>query len=272
MGDDARVDAPGLTKRRLGLTDLWVSPIGFGAFKIGRNVATKYADDYALPTDAESQRLLLRIVDELGINYIDTAPAYGLSEERVGGALGPRRDVIISTKVGERFENGRSVFDFTDAGVTRSVASSLKRLQRDVLDLVFVHSDGDDLRIQRSENVVATLQNLKAKGDIRAIGLSGKTVDGAMAAIDGDSSTGWADVLMIEYHLRDRSHEPVIRECMARKVGVVVKKGLASGTLPPHEAVRFVANTRGVDSMIIGGLNLNHVRDNVQSFAQSNDH
>lgn len=263
------MDSPRLALRRLGRTDLHVTPIGFGAFKIGRNEGIKYALGYDLPTDAESDRLLLGVVDELGIRYIDTAPAYGLSEERVGRALGSRKDVVISTKVGESFERGVSQFDFTDAGVRRSVARSLQRLRRDALDIVFVHSSGDDLSIQRSEDVVSTLRELKSKGDIRAIGFSGKTVDGALAAIDVARGTAWADVLMVEYNLVDQSHENVIREANAHDVGVVIKKGLASGALPPREAVQFILRNRGVSSMVIGGMNLDHVRSNVRSALES---
>ena len=81
-----------------------LSPIGFGAFKIGRNEKTKYSGDYSLPDQGAVNALINGIAD-LGINYIDTAPAYGLSEERLGVALAGRRDeFVISTKVGENFE------------------------------------------------------------------------------------------------------------------------------------------------------------------------
>ncbi len=68
---------------------------------------------------------------------------------------------------------------------------------------------------------------------------------------------------MVEYHLRDRSHEPVITEAAARGVGVVVKKGLASGALPADEAIRFVLSNRHVASLVIGGLSLEHFRANL---------
>ena len=85
--------------RSLGNTGLSVSPIGFGAFKIGRNVRTKYEQNYDLPSDKEVERLLNGLLD-LGINYIDTAPAYGTSELRIGKAITHRRDDYVLSTVG----------------------------------------------------------------------------------------------------------------------------------------------------------------------------
>jgi len=84
----------------LGKTGILVTPIGYGAFKIGRNEGIKYPQGYALPSEAEVGRLLNGVLD-LGVNLIDTAPAYGLSEHRIGQAIGHRRrEYVLSTKVG----------------------------------------------------------------------------------------------------------------------------------------------------------------------------
>ena len=72
--------------RPLGSTGLFVTPLGFGAFKIGRNEQVKYPQPYDLPDDATVERLLNGVLDA-GIHLIDTAPAYGLSEERIGKFL-----------------------------------------------------------------------------------------------------------------------------------------------------------------------------------------
>jgi aryl-alcohol dehydrogenase-like predicted oxidoreductase len=246
-----------MVRRRLGRTSLELSVIGFGAFKIGRNEGIKYAREYQLPNDDEVERLLNSVVD-LGINYIDTAPAYGLSEERLGRLLPRSRDIVISTKVGETFVDGRSSFDFSTAGVRDSIERSREHLKRDVLDIVFVHSSGDDLRILHASEVVATLRSLREQGLVTAIGFSGKSVEGAIKALN------WADALMVEYHLEDTTHGKVIEVAGQRGVGVVVKKGLASGQLNPHEAIPFVLQNPHVTSMVIGGLNLDHFRSNVR--------
>jgi len=245
--------------RPLGRTGLEVSPLGFGAFKIGRNQGTKYQHGYELPDESEVGELLAAVL-ELGISYIDTAPAYGLSEERLGRVLSNHAArPVISTKVGETFQDGVSRYDFSPEATRASIERSASRLGRDVLELVFVHSDGNDLVIQDTSGVVETLLTLKAEGRVRAVGFSGKTIEGARRALE------WADVLMVEFHGEDRSHEEVIREAHRLGIGVVVKKGLASGHLPASEAIRFVLGHPGVSSLIVGSLNAEHLAENVSA-------
>jgi len=246
-----------MKRRPLGRTGLNVSELGFGAFKIGRNQGAKYATPYDLPNDAAVAELVKGLLD-LGINYFDTAPAYGISEERLGPLLGLRTDVVISTKVGETFAAGRSVHDYSAQAITISIERSRKRLGRGVLDLVLIHSDGRDLEILEQTDVVETLQRLKAAGAVRAIGLSGKSVAGAERALE------WADVLMVEYHPDDLSHAAVIAQASALGRGVLIKKGLASGRLPAAAAIPFILQTSGVSSLVIGGLSLPHFQENAR--------
>ncbi|TWT45798.1 General stress protein 69 [Phycisphaerae bacterium RAS1] len=247
-----------MVRRPLGQSGLNVTPVGFGAFKIGRNEGIKYPHGYELPDDRTVEKLLNGVLD-LGINYIDTAPAYGLSEERIGRCIAHRRgELVLSTKVGETFENGRSTYDFSKAAIESSVARSLKRLRCDYVDIVFIHASADDLAILRETPVIEALLALRRRGLARAVGLSGKTVAAAEAAI------AWADVLMIEYHALDRSHAGVMSRAGAAGVGVVVKKGLASGRLPAREAIPFALAAPGVGSLVVGGLSLDHLRENVR--------
>jgi aryl-alcohol dehydrogenase-like predicted oxidoreductase len=251
--------------RALGRTGFSLSPIGFGAFKIGRNQKTKYAAAYELPGDDQVALLLNGLLD-LGINYIDTAPAYGRSEERIGRAIAGRRsEFVLATKVGETFEGGASTYDFSAAAIHGSVERSLTRLKTPTIDVLLLHSDGRDVWIQSQTDAVPTLQQLKQKGLVRAIGLSGKTVEGAQQALD------WADVVMVEYHLRDRSHEALIAAAGSRGIGVVVKKGLASGELPADQAIRFVLDDPHVTSLVVGGLSLDHFRANLAAAANASN-
>lgn len=243
--------------RPLGTTGLEVTPIGFGAFKIGRNLGIKYTADYDLPSDSRVRELLDAVL-ALGIRYIDTAPAYGTSETRLGQVLAERQEnCLVSTKVGETFDAGESRYDFSAEATRNSVALSRDRLGQDVLDLVLVHSDGNDVSIQEQAEVVETLQQLKDEGQIRAIGFSGKTVEGARRAL------AWADVLMVEYHLEDPSHGKVIDEARQQGAGVIVKKGLASGRLDPEKAIPFVFDHPGVSSLVVGSLDPRHLAANV---------
>lgn len=251
-----------MTARPLGRTGLTVSPVGFGAFKIGRNQNVKYPTGYELPDDRAVERLLNGVLDS-GINLIDTAPAYGTSEERIGRAIGHRRDeFVLCSKVGETFsvdEEGRAVstFDFSERSIRASVVRSLRRLRTDCLDLLLLHSDGRDLFILRDTDAVSTLLKLKEEGLVRCVGLSGKTAAGHSAALD------WADVIMAEYHAGNRGEEVVIAEAASAGVGVLVKKGLAAGHLQPGPAIRFVLSNPDVSSLVVGGLNLEHIRENV---------
>jgi aryl-alcohol dehydrogenase-like predicted oxidoreductase len=248
---------------RIGRAGLVVPPLGFGAFKIGRNQGVKYPNPYDLPDTAEVERLLNSVLD-LGCTLIDTAPAYGVSESRIGQAIGHRRsEFVLSTKVGETFVDGQSRYDFSATSVKASLETSLRNLRTDRLDIVFIHSDGHDLQIMEETDTVPILQDYQSRGLIQAIGLSGKTIPGARLALD------WADLLMVEYNLDNRENSEIITDAAARNVGVFVKKGLSSGKLPAEESIRFVLDHSGVTSLIVGGLNFDHFRDNWNTAVKS---
>ncbi len=142
-----------LPRRALGSTGLAVSCLGLGTVKVGRNQGVKYPQSFQLPDDARV-REVLALCRDAGMNLIDTAPAYGSSEERLGELLTRRQDWVICSKVGEEFEDGASHFDFTAAHVRRSVERSLRRLRTDCLDLVLIHSDGnDEAMVRQGESV-----------------------------------------------------------------------------------------------------------------------
>ena len=246
-----------MQRRELGKTGIPLPPLGFGAFKIGRNQGIKYPTAYDLPSEDEVDRILNGVLD-LGLNYIDTAPAYGLSEERIGQTIAHRREEFtLSTKVGELFENGQSTYDFSGESIRASVHRSLRRLKTEILDIVFLHSNGDDQTILNETDAVPTLISLKESGLIRAIGLSGKTAEGFR------ESFAWADALMVEYHRDETSHAEILSEAERAGIGIVIKKGLGAGRIPADEAIPFVLSNPAVSSMVIGGLNLDHIRENI---------
>ncbi len=238
------------------------SPIGFGAFKIGRNQDVKYPQPFELPDLPKLEALLNGLLD-LGINYFYTAPAYGSSEERIGRTIAHRRrEYVLSTKVGETFERGVSAYDFSRRAVRESIHRSLKRLRTDVLDLVFIHAGRDDVTILKETDVVATLRALRDEGCIRAIGLSGHSEAAFLASLD------WSDAIMLTYHQEDRSKEPIIAEAARRGVAVIVKKPLASGTLSADKAIPFALRNPGVLSVVVGSLSISHMQENLRSAEQ----
>ena len=232
------------------------SPIAFGSFKIGRNEGIKYPHGYDLPSEEEAISLVREAI-ALGIRHVDTAPAYGLAERRVGLALaGVAVPVTVSTKVGERFESGRSAYDFSAEATRSSVARSRDLLGRERLDLVLVHSNGDDERILREEGVTAALQGLREEGTVAAIGFSAKTLGGALAALDA----GY-DSLMLEYHPSDPSRFPAFAGAASLGRSVLVKKALASGRLAPAEAIPFALAAPAVTCVVVGSLRAEHLSE-----------
>ena len=253
--------------RPLGTTGLTVSPLGLGTVKIGRNQGVKYPSGFELPDDNQV-RDLLALARDAGINLLDTAPAYGTSEERLGPLLsGQRQEWILCSKVGEEFDNGESRFDFSAAHTRRSVERSLQRLHTDYLDLVLVHSDGNDLTVLEDE-VYPALQQLKQEGLIRGYGFSGKTVEGGIRALES------GDCAMVTWNLREQAERPVLDYAHAHGKGILVKKALASGHIclegedPLTAGFELVFSHPAVTSAIIGTINPVHLRQNVETVAR----
>lgn len=250
--------------RALGSTGIKVSPLGLGTVKIGRDAQVKYPTGFKIPDD-QAVRALLALAWELGINTLDTAPAYGNSEERLGQLLPHRNDWVIVGKVGEIFENGQSSFDFSAAYTRKSVERSLKRLGRDCIDVMLVHSHGDDMAIIEREEVCETLQQLKREGLVRAVGMSTKTVAGGLWCVEH------MDVVMATYNPSYTDELPVLQRAAELNKGVMIKKGLQSGHADSavggggvEAALRFVFAQPAVHSVIVGTINPQHLRDNVE--------
>jgi len=253
-----------MQKRALGSTGIDVSVLGLGTVKIGRNQQVKYPSGFELPDDRALSDLF-ELARFLGINFIDTAPAYGSSEQRLGELLPDRHDWVIVTKVGEIFENAQSRFDFSFEHTVNSVEQSLKRLKRDVLDVVLVHSDGNDMDIINNEPVFDALQTLRDRGLIKAYGMSSKTVEGGCWVVEN------CDVVMATANLDYDEERPVLELAEKLNKGVIIKKGLqsghadsASGGSGVDAAFRHILRLPGVSSMIVGTISQQHLRDNVE--------
>jgi aryl-alcohol dehydrogenase-like predicted oxidoreductase len=250
--------------RPLGSTGLNVSPLGLGTVKLGRDQGVKYPNGFKIPDDHEAQ-MLLKLARDLGINLIDTAPAYGTSEERLGPLLrGQRHEWVIVSKVGEEFEGGQSRHDFSAAHTRLSVERSLKRLETDFIDLVLVHSDGNDVAVLNDSGVYEALAELKQQGKIRGYGFSGKTVEGGLLALrEGDCA-------MITYNLNEQTERPVLDYAASHGKAILVKKALASGHAclspgvdPVQASFKLLFEHPGVASAIVGTINPLHLAHNV---------
>jgi aryl-alcohol dehydrogenase-like predicted oxidoreductase len=251
--------------RPLGNTGLQVSALGLGTVKLGRDQAVKYPGSFTIPDD-HNAAALLALARDLGINLIDTAPAYGNSEERLGKLLaGQRGDWLICSKVGEEFEGGQSRFDFSPEHARCSVERSLRRLNTDVIDIVLVHSDGNDLHIIQEMGTLQALEQLKQEGLIRAFGMSTKTVEGGLAAAAA------SDVVMLTYNLDSQEELPVLDACASLGVGALIKKALASGHLarqyqdPVQASMDLVFAHPATSAAIVGTITPAHLQANVDA-------
>ncbi|MED5388928.1 MAG: aldo/keto reductase [Pseudomonadota bacterium] len=250
--------------RPLGNTGLTVSALGLGTVKIGRDKGVKYPSAFTIPDDRAVTELIAQARD-LGLNLIDTAPAYGHSEARLGQLLQDRQHWVIVTKVGEEFDNdsGESHFDFSPEHVRASVERSLQRLNTDYLDCVLVHSDGNDMDVLRMGTLDA-LNDLKKAGLIRATGMSTKTVTGGIETLKQ------SDMAMVTYNLTHDAELPVIDYAADNNKGILIKKAFASGHLsdtfadPVQESLNRLLGTAGVGSIIAGTINPQHLRENVE--------
>ena len=240
----------------LGKTGIQVGRLSLGTVKFGRNTDVKYPSGFELPTDDDIVTLL-RCCQELGINLLDTAPAYGTSEQRIGQLLpGRREDWVLCSKVGEHYSHGQSTYNYSWESVRESVANSLARLKTDYLDVLLIHSDGNDLSIIEDTDIIDSLQRLKKEGLVRSIGMSTKTVEGTRAAI------AFSDVLMVTLNIDDQSHLEVIREAEVHGCGLLLKKVLASGHRSPEESLSFVLRAVKSGSAVVGTISPDHLREN----------
>lgn len=246
-----------MVRRQLGRSGLAVSPIGLGTTKLGRNTDVKYPESFALPSD-EQIAALLESAAKLGVNIIDTAPAYGDSERRLGGFIEHHRDqIVLCTKCGERYVDGRSSYDFSAPAIRASVEQSLRRLRTDHIDVLLLHSDGKDVEILTHTDTLEALSRLKQAGKIRAAGISAKTASGIREAAQT------LDVVMAPFSQKEPALGTALAAAHDRGLGVLAIKGLFSGHLEARAAVEYVLRQEFIDALIVGTINPAHLADAV---------
>lgn len=208
-------------QRPLGNTGLAVSALGLGGAGLG-------GQHYGAISEGDAVETVQRAL-ELGISYIDTSPAYGDSERRIGLALsGLREQVVISSKTGTH-----PLHRGYDAETTRrSVTQSLRRLQTDHIDLLFVH-DPNPQQFQQAlgeGGALEALEDFKAQGVIRAIGLGVR--DHALLLEAIQSQRFGALLTFLDYTLVNNSATKTVLPSAAKyDIGVVNGSALAMGLL-----------------------------------------
>jgi aryl-alcohol dehydrogenase-like predicted oxidoreductase len=154
-----------MQKRKLGNSNLEVSAIGLGCMGLSFGLGPA--------VDKQTGVTLIRSAVERGVTFFDTAEVYGpyANEELVGEALAPfRKEVVIATKFGFKFENGKQVgLDSRPEHIKEVAEASLKRLRTDVIDLFYQHRVDDKVPI---EDVAGAVKDLIGQGKVKHFGLS----------------------------------------------------------------------------------------------------
>ncbi len=207
--------------RTLGRTGLRVSDVGFGAMTIGGEI-------FGATDDQESLRALHRAVD-LGMNFIDTADAYGRghSEELLAQVLKTRRnEIVLATKGGNQFTVRQGLRNFDPDYITSALEASLKRLQIDTIDLYQLHNPSPEV-MQRGE-IFERLDRFKQEGKIRFYGVSLEKAEDGLVAIQ----TGKPDTLQVVYNILHQDPEEQLFPLAQREnIGIIARVPLERGVL-----------------------------------------
>jgi aryl-alcohol dehydrogenase-like predicted oxidoreductase len=210
-----------MEKRTLGRTGLEVSRLGVGLAEIGFGLT--------LADAAQALRVLNMALDG-GINFLDTAACYGISEELIGRTVaGRRHEYVLATKCGH-VAGGYEGESWTAQTIKDSIDRSLKRLKTDYVDLIQLHSCGLDI-LEQGE-VVQALLDAQQAGKARFIGYSGDN-EAAKWAIESDLF----DTLQTSFNLVDqgaRTH--LFPQAQAKGMGIITKRPIANGAWGASES------------------------------------
>jgi len=220
-----------LPKSTLGRTGLEVTRLGYGSMEL------RGTDHFPRLSAREASAILNAVVDG-GINYIDTSPDYGYSEELIGRHLSHRRDeFILASKCGCPVEapdvahGDRKPHSFTRENIRAGVEQSLLRMKTDYLDVVQFHVSPSRQVLEENDSV-AELLALQQEGKVRFIGMSG-----TIPELDEHIEMGVFDVFQIPYSLVEREHEDLIHKAAGAGAGVVIRGGVARGVIVKDESV-----------------------------------
>ena len=226
--------------RILGKTGLRVSRIGFGGIPIQR-------------IDAEGTRALMQALVEKGVNYIDTARGYTVSEEYLGyGLEGIRDKFVLATKSMSRDK----------ASMARDIAISLANLRTDYIDLYQLHNPKlEELDVIFSENgAIRALRQAKAEGKIGHIGITAHSAAVFEKALEYDE----IETVMFPYNIVESQGEELIARCREKNVGFICMKPLAGGAIEDGRlALRYILANDNVTVAIPGMAEVKELEQNL---------
>ena len=265
-----------LATRILGRTGLEVTQLGYGT------ALPELSDREHGEKGAEE---LLNAVLDSGINFIDTAPDYGLSEERIGRFISHRRgEYFLATKCGCNIDadglRGEPTHLWTAGRLRANIDQSLERLKTDRVDLLQMHNPSfEDVE---KGGLVQVLQEIRDAGKTRFIGVSSTAPD-----LMAFARTGVFDTFQVPYSALERRHETMLQEAADLGAGIIVRGGIAHGHnaresrsrtwedaglaemaagMDRHEFIlRFTLSHRACHTTIVGTGKLDHLEANLRS-------
>ena len=232
--------------RILGKTGLKISRLGFGGIPIQR-------------IDAEGTKVLMHQLKDAGVNFIDTARGYTVSEDYLGYALeGIREDFVIATKSMSR----------TKEAMAADIDISLKNLRTDHIDLYQVHNATPEQlqQVVAPGGALEALQEAKAAGKIGHIGLTAHSLDTFKMALDMD----WVETFMFPYNIVETQAEKLIAEAAKKNIGFIDMKPLAGGAIEDATlALRYICANPNVTVVIPGMAEPKELQQNIAAVSDT---
>ena len=277
-----------MTRKTLGRTGLEVTQLGYGSMGIrgpktwGVRVVEEDAAD-----------AMLNAVLDAGINFIDTAPDYGISEERIGRYLGDRRnEYYLATKCGCAYTQHEDHLEIDHIWkpdvIERNLATSLQRMRTDHVDLLQFH--GGDAETLEREGLIDLLTSFRDQGMIRFIGSSS-----SLPHLTGMIDLDVFDTFQIPYSCLAPQHHDLITRAAESGAGIIIRGGIAHGgpdaeiqrpalidvweqaqlddVLPSDMqraelVLRYTLSHPHCHTTIVGTCNPGHLRDNLAAAAR----
>ena len=226
--------------RTLGKTGLKISRMGFGGIPIQK-------------IDEEGTRKLLHEMMEKGVNYIDSARGYTVSEQYIGyGLEGIRDKFVLATKSMSR----------TKEAMAADIETSLGNFRTDYIDLYQVHNPSMEQldQVMGEGGALEALMEAKAAGKIGHIGLTAHSTEVFERALELD----WVETIMFPYNIVEQQGAELIHKCAEKNIGFIVMKPLAGGAIEDASlALRYVCSNPDVTVVIPGMAELHELEQNL---------
>ena len=226
--------------RNLGSTKMKIKRVGFGGIPIQRI------------TQEDTNKVIDELINQ-GINFIDTARGYTISEEYIGNSLEGRRDKFyIATKSMSR--------NYED--MKRDIDTSLKNLKTDYIDLYQIHNlkIGEYSTIFNDDKAYRALLEAREEGKIKYIGITSHNLETIEKSIEDNKF----DTIQFPYNIVEDQADEIFKKAYEKGIGTIIMKPLAGGAIDDATlAIKYILSKEYIDIAIPGMNTVDQVRENV---------